>query len=61
MQDELVPAAMSKRLYDTATAAKFKQLLEIPNGCHNQTWLKGGDEYFVALKGFFERCEKENN
>ena len=60
MQDELVPASHTKRLYESAKASKFKTLLEIPTGCHNQTWLKGGEEYLVALKSFFDRCDKEN-
>lgn len=60
MVDEIVPSDHSKRLFEAATATKFKTLYEVPNGDHNQSWKQGGDEYICAFKTFFEKCDKEN-
>jgi fermentation-respiration switch protein FrsA (DUF1100 family) len=60
MQDEIVPNDHTERLFKAATSSKFKTEYKVANGCHNQSWLKGGDEYIVAFNDFFKRCDKEN-
>jgi hypothetical protein len=60
MKDEVVPTDHIERLSKAATSAKFKSRLDCPLGMHNDTWLKGGEEYITAIKTFFEKCEKEN-
>jgi len=38
LKDEIVPCDQSKKLYDAAKSAKFKELHEVENGDHNRTW-----------------------
>ena len=38
LKDEIVPCDQSKKLYDAAKSAKFKELHEVANGDHNRTW-----------------------
>lgn len=51
-QDELVPYHHMTTLHKLATSSKRVVWLEIPNGTHNDTWLRGGEQYFVALREF---------
>lgn len=54
MQDELVPHAHMKTLYRLATLSKRTVWFEVRNGTHNDTWLRGGDRYFDALRTFLD-------
>ena len=58
MKDEIVPSYHSKKLYDAAVSAKFKQRYICKDGDHNMTWRTGGEEYNQAMLEFFEKCEK---
>jgi abhydrolase domain-containing protein 13 len=53
-QDELVPHTHMKTLHARATKSRRAVWLPIPNGTHNDTWLRGGDLYFDKLRQFLE-------
>lgn len=53
-QDELVPHHHMTTLHKLAVSSKRAVWLEIPNGTHNDTWLRGGDRYFAALREFLD-------
>ena len=53
-QDEIVPHVHMLNLYKLAENAKFKLDLKIPDGTHNDTWLKGDNDYWSKFKEFLE-------
>ena len=59
LKDEIVPCDQSKKLYDAAKSAKFKELHEVENGDHNRTWQQGGEPYVDSFRKFFEKAEKQ--
>ena len=56
--DEIVPPPHSGRLYEAAVVAPFKQMHQVPDGMHNDTWLKGGKDYIYALKDFIDKAKE---
>ena len=54
LKDEIVPAEHMLQLFDAATSATDKVFHRVPDGMHNDTWLKGGEEYWTAKRSFFE-------
>ena len=54
--DQLVPAEMSRELYNRT--ASSKQLKLIPGGGHNNSAAVGGDEYLKAVKNFIDFARK---
>lgn len=54
MQDELVPHHHMQTLHKLAVSSKKAVWLEVRNGTHNDTWLRGGDRYFEALRTFLD-------
>lgn len=59
LRDEIVPCQQSLVLYSKAKKARFKDILEVKDGDHNNTWRIGGKEYIRCLKSFLHRCEHE--
>lgn len=59
MKDEIVPRDHTKKLFDAARDARFKQIYECPEGDHNMTWKIGGEDYIAAFRSFFIKCENE--
>lgn len=55
-QDEIVPFALGRALYDAAPEPK--RLVEVPGASHNDTWLVGGEQYLDALRSFIAECTK---
>lgn len=53
-QDELVPHHHMTMLHKLAVSSKHVVWFEVANGTHNDTWLRGGDRYFVALREFLD-------
>lgn len=49
LRDELVPHS---HMLDLFNASKLGKLHVIPNGTHNETWVKGGPRYWDAIKAF---------
>ena len=63
--DGLCPVAMSKTLYTSAINSKGRQIMIVPNGEHNNTFIVAGDEYITHLRQFIKtslgETEKENS
>ncbi len=53
-QDSLVPFEHGRRLYEAANEPK--EFYPIPGAGHNDTYERGGEEYFVRLSSFWERA-----
>lgn len=53
MADTLVPPRMMSELY-TRCGSVRKQLLQIPTGTHNETWMVQG--YYHSLAVFLQNC-----
>jgi pimeloyl-ACP methyl ester carboxylesterase len=51
-RDELVPHSLMLKLYKSTTRSRLLKLHVIPNGTHNETWMKGGQEYWDAIRSF---------
>lgn len=56
-QDELVPAIMSKQLFDVAKMSYFRQLYVVEGGSHNDTWRVGSTTYRDRLKKFMSESK----
>lgn len=54
VQDELVPHHHMKTLHRLAVSSKRAVWFEVRNGTHNDTWVRGGDRYFDALRAFLD-------
>ena len=52
-RDEVVPFEMGRELFDAANEPKLFYTIE--GAGHNDTYLAGGEPYYVALKRFIER------
>ena len=53
-QDEVVPFAQGKSVYEAAPQPK--EFYAIRGAHHNDTYIVGGEAYFAALKNFIERA-----
>ena len=56
--DEVMPGWMSQRLFDAAVNAKFKRIVEIQGGMHDDTWRRPG--YMKALRQFLQEAIPTN-
>lgn len=59
LDDKLIPPTHTKNLFKASTAAAFKQIVEVENGTHNETWSLGEEKYFSGLKEFMDKCLAE--
>lgn len=50
--DELVPHQHMLTLHKATSLSKLNRLHVVPDGTHNETWMKGGQEYWLALRSF---------
>jgi len=57
-KDELVHPAMMRRLHDLAVRAVERTFVPVPDGTHNDSWLKGGESLLRAVRAFMERALK---
>ncbi|GLE02655.1 hypothetical protein PINS_up011496 [Pythium insidiosum] len=54
-QDELVPPSHMRRLHELAARSSRRAVWHsVPNGTHNDTWLRGGAAYYEVLRSFLE-------
>ncbi len=53
-QDEVIPYAMGRALFDAAPGPK--QFHEVTGAGHNETWLVGGERYLRSLAAFLAAC-----
>lgn len=51
-RDELVPHNHMLELFKTTTKSRLPKIHVIKRGTHNETWLKGGQAYWDAIKKF---------
>ncbi|KAL0216878.1 hypothetical protein RCL1_007361 [Eukaryota sp. TZLM3-RCL] len=58
--DEVIPPCHSVMLHDAALRCCRKQLISIPKGTHNETWIIGGSEYFYNFVRFLYTCLNSN-
>ena len=58
LQDELVPPLHMKTLFEKAKRCEIKEFYSVKNGSHNDTWLKGGEEYYTTMKIFVQKVTK---
>lgn len=52
LRDEIVPADHILRLRDAAELSSRVLVETVPNGMHNDTWMKAGEDYFRWLSDF---------
>jgi abhydrolase domain-containing protein 13 len=50
--DQLVPHSHMLTLYQSTQQSRLVKLHVVPNGTHNETWMQGGQEYWMAIKSF---------
>ena len=54
MNDEIVPPSQTEALFNAATV-QLKLIHHVPQGTHNDTWIKGGKDYIYAIKDFIDK------
>lgn len=59
--DELVPHDHMIRLYKATGLSKLVKIHVIKDGTHNETWIKGGNEYWVAFREFLNQAAKQTS
>lgn len=59
-KDEITPHTMILKLHKAASKSVHKDLLIVKDGTHNDTWLKGKDEYLAKLEVFLKECIKNH-
>lgn len=50
--DQLVPHSHMVALHQQTQNSKLNQMHVVPNGTHNDTWMKGGEDYWKAFRSF---------
>lgn len=55
LKDELVPPQHMRKLYHNASRSRLRQLYEVKDGMHNDTWYQGGISYYNTLKEFIDK------
>lgn len=56
--DRLINPEMMDRLYQAAEKSTFKRMYKVETGEHNDTWIKGGEDYFEEFDDFIQKCVK---
>eukprot|EP00455_Lapot_gusevi_P024909 TRINITY_DN2602_c0_g2_i4.p1 TRINITY_DN2602_c0_g2~~TRINITY_DN2602_c0_g2_i4.p1 ORF type:complete len:218 (-),score=23.03 TRINITY_DN2602_c0_g2_i4:20-673(-) len=57
LRDELIPASQMEALYQAASSASPSirhEMVTFPTGTHNDTWMRGGHSYTVAILKFLQ-------
>jgi len=57
LRDELVPHSHMRELFETTTKSRLPKIHLIKRGTHNETWLKGGQAYWDAIKSFMAEAQ----
>jgi pimeloyl-ACP methyl ester carboxylesterase len=60
-RDELVPHDHMVRMYKATKASKLVKMHVIKDGTHNETWLRGGNEYWVAMRDFLSQAARQTS
>jgi hypothetical protein len=59
--DQLVPHSHMVGLYQSTKQSKHVHMHVVPNGTHNETWMQGGQDYWLAIKAFLVAAIQANN
>ncbi|OWZ12459.1 Serine protease [Phytophthora megakarya] len=54
MEDELVPHFHMEKLRSLAISSQRVVWYPVPGGTHNDSWLRGGDQYYLKLRQFLD-------
>ena len=54
LADELIPSTHSAGIFAAASKCETKQLHTVEHGTHNDTFIRGGMEYYQAIFDFIE-------
>jgi len=57
-KDELVPHSQMLELLKTTTKSRLPKIHIVKRGTHNETWLKGGQAYWDAIKQFLAEAQE---
>jgi len=63
-RDTLVPHVHMLTLFDRMKSSKVKSLVRlhvVKDGTHNETWMQGGREYWMAIQRFFDEVFAAEN
>jgi pimeloyl-ACP methyl ester carboxylesterase len=63
-RDTLVPHSHMLTLFDRMKSSKVKTLVRlhvVKDGTHNETWMQGGREYWMAIQRFFDEVFAAEN
>lgn len=52
VRDEIVPHSHMLKLFESATASRYKTHYKIESGSHNDTWMQGGPTYLEKIRQF---------
>jgi len=55
-QDEMIPPSHSQALHSAAKRSPLRLLERFPDGSHNDTWEKGGENYWQAWARYIAEC-----
>ncbi|KAG9408153.1 Alpha/beta hydrolase domain-containing protein 13 [Aphanomyces cochlioides] len=58
-RDELVPHSHMQKLHALATKSSLRKWLPVPRGTHNDSWLRGGLDYFHTLRQFIATATRD--
>lgn len=58
LKDELVPPRHMQDLYKAAVKSEFKEMIEIPEGDHDESWKVGELAYFRGINDFMNKIVK---
>ena len=59
--DEIVPSEQMKDLYrKSKESSRLPRLHSVKGGTHNETWLQGGKDYWLAIKHFMQDAPNKN-
>ncbi|CAJ1352437.1 unnamed protein product, partial [Effrenium voratum] len=55
-KDEMIPPTHSRMLHARAEKSRLRRNVVFAEGQHNDTWEKGGEEYWQAQATFLQEC-----
>jgi hypothetical protein len=55
-RDELVPHIQMQQLFKSTTKSRLPKIHVVEGGTHNETWIKGGQPYWDAMKLFIREA-----
>jgi pimeloyl-ACP methyl ester carboxylesterase len=59
--DQLVPHEHMQTLHRLTAQSKLNKMHVVPDGTHNETWVRGGKEYWTAIREFLAGAIEVNS